>query len=130
MQHYTCSFSNALLSGRCGCSQAAKDCVAEKEFAACLDENNAKKCNKIYDYLRKNSEFATGSVLQNNLTVAQQNKIRIGGIKALNALLFDTENVDDISYVVDTLLKKYSDITHIPLQNILPKITTFNIRKS
>jgi hypothetical protein len=130
LQNFTCAFSNAIMSSRASCEFSAKNCLAEKEFGACNSESSSKKCSALYDYLRANSGFAIGGILQNNLTVAQQNKIRIGGIKALNNLVFGSEKVENINDLVAKLLTKYQQVENIPMQDIIPQIAKFKIRNT
>lgn len=129
MQNYTCAFASTILSGRCKCEFGVKNCIAEKEFAACLNIDSSKKCEKLYNFLHKNSEFAIGSIGQNTLTVSQQNKIKIGGLKGLNELIFKNTDVKNVDSLRDALLRKYQSFENIPLKTIIPKIANFKIRQ-
>ncbi|QKQ23758.1 hypothetical protein HUE58_00765 [Candidatus Ruthia endofausta] len=130
-KHYTCPFSHLILSGRCGCKFGAKNCIAEKEFGACLDESSSKQCQSLYAYLRDNSDFVLNTHHQNNLSVGQQSKIKMGGLLALQEIL-DIENsnqIKDISNLVKVVEEKYMDFKHIPFSKLMPKIAQFKFRK-
>ncbi|BBB24116.1 conserved hypothetical protein [Isorropodon fossajaponicum endosymbiont JTNG4] len=130
-KHYTCPFSNLILSGRCGCKFGAKDCIAEKEFGACLDGSSSKQCQSLYAHLRDNSDFVLNTHHQNNLSVGQQSKIKMGGLLALQEIL-NTENsnqIEDISNLVKIIEETYMDFKNIPFSKLMPRIAQFKFRK-
>ncbi|MBE8190284.1 MAG: hypothetical protein HAW58_05425, partial [Candidatus Thioglobus sp.] len=86
-QHYTCPFSQLLLSGKCSCDKASKDCVAEKEFGTCINQAASNDCQNLYQQLRDNSDFVLKSHHQANLSVGQQTKIKMGGLLALQGII-------------------------------------------
>jgi hypothetical protein len=130
-KHYTCPFSQLTLSGRCGCKFGAKDCIAEKEFGACLDDFYSSQCQSLYSYLRDNSNFVLNSHHQNNLSVGQQSKIKMGGLLALQEILNTegNEQIDDISNLVKMVKEKYANFKNIPFSKLMPKIAKFKFRK-
>ncbi|WP_201341693.1 hypothetical protein [Abyssogena phaseoliformis symbiont] len=130
-KHYTCPFSHPILSGRCGCKFWTKDCIAEKEFGACLDGSSSKQCQSLYAHLRDNSDFVLNTHHQNNLSVGQQSKIKMGGLLALQEIL-DIENsnqIKDISNLVKVVEEKYTDFEYIPFSKLMPRIAQFKFRK-
>lgn len=130
-QHYTCPFSHLILSGRCGCEFAAKDCLAEKEFGTCIKQIASNNCQSLYRHLRENSNFALKSHHQSNLSVGQQAKIKMGGLLALQEIIHHSsqENIADIAVLVDAIKGEYGEFDKLPFSKLMPKISQFKFRK-
>lgn len=130
-KHYTCPFSHLILSGRCGCEFAAKDCVAEKEFGTCTNEATSNNCQALYHLLRDNSDFALKSHNKNNLSVGQQSKIKMGGLLALQEIVnqSNADTIDNITVLVDEVQKRYNGFKKIPFSQLMPKISAFKFRQ-
>ncbi|AYQ56142.1 hypothetical protein MS2017_0397 [Bathymodiolus thermophilus thioautotrophic gill symbiont] len=129
-KHYTCPFSHLILSGRCGCEFAAKDCIAEKEFGTCLNESTSNDCQSLYQQLRNNGNFALKSHHQSNLSVGQQAKIKMGGLLALQEIIHQSpaDNIDDIATLVNTIKHQYGDFKKLPFSKLMPRIAKFKFR--
>ncbi|KAA0445811.1 MAG: hypothetical protein FXV80_01745 [Candidatus Thioglobus sp.] len=129
-KHYTCAFSHLILSGRCGCKFGAKDCIAEKEFGACLNKSASDDCANLYQNLRRNSDFALNSHHQSNLSVGQMAKIKMGGLLALQEIILqsDTENIADIAVLVADIKAKYGNFSDLPFSKLMAKISKFKFR--
>jgi hypothetical protein len=130
-KHYTCAFSHLGLSGRCGCQFGAKDCIAEKEFGACLDENASTQCTKLYYEIRNNSDFVLNSHTKIELSVGQQSKIKMGGLLGLQDILGgdNSDNIDNIYHLVTIIKAHYLDFAKIPFTQLMPRISKFKFRK-
>jgi len=130
-QHYTCPFSHLILSGRCGCAFAAKDCLAEKEFGTCVNQMASNNCQSLYRHLRENSNFALKSHHQSNLSVGQQAKIKMGGLLALQEIIYPSsqENIKNITVLVDAIKLAYAGFDKLPFSKLMPKISQFKFRK-
>ncbi|WP_300428911.1 hypothetical protein [Candidatus Thioglobus sp.] len=130
-EHFTCPFSHLILSGRCGCQFAAKDCVAEKEFGSCLDHKASSLCQSIYQHLRSNSNFVLKTHNTNNLSVGQQSKIKMGGLLALQELMGvdNGDKIDDISNLANKIKLTYPNLDSIPFSKLMPRIAKFKFRK-
>ncbi|CAC9609391.1 hypothetical protein [uncultured Gammaproteobacteria bacterium] len=129
-KHYTCPFSHLILSGRCGCKFSAKDCIAEKEFGTCLNESASNDCQSLYQQLRNNSNFALKSHHQSNLSIGQQAKIKMGGLLALQEIIqqSSTDNIDDITALVNTIKYQYGSFEKLPFSKLMPRIAKFKFR--
>ena len=130
-EHFTCPFSHLILSGRCGCQFAAKDCVAEKEFGSCSNHNASDACQAIYYHLRDNSDFVLKTHHVNNLSVGQQSKIKMGGLLALQELMGvdNGDKINDIKDLVSKINMNYPDLALIPFSKLMPRIAKFKFRK-
>lgn len=129
-KHYTCAFSHLILSGRCGCKFAAKDCIAEKELGACLNKFSSNDCTYLYKNLRSNSDFALKAHHQSNLSVGQQAKIKMGGLLALQEIIYKSSvnGIDDIAELVGAIKSEYGDFKKLPFSKLMPKISKFKFR--
>lgn len=129
-KHHTCSFSPLILSARCGCKFSAKDCVAEKEFGTCLNENAANNCQELYHQLRENSDFLLKSHHQLSLSMGQQSKIKMGGLLALQEIITHSSlnSIHNITNLVGAVKKEYDGFDHIPFSQLMPKIAKFKFR--
>jgi len=130
-KHYTCPFSHLILSGRCGCKFSTKDCVAEKEFGACLNHPASNDCQLLYHHLRDNSDFVLKTHHTNNLSVGQQSKIKMGGLLALQEIIMQDDNnsISNIFDLVVTTKSHYDGFENIPFSQLMPRIAKFKFRK-
>lgn len=130
-EHFTCPFSHLILSGRCGCQFAAKDCVAEKEFGSCLSQDSSKLCQSIYHSLRDNSNFVLKTHNINNLSVGQQSKVKMGGLLALQELIGieNGDRIDDIATLTSRISTTYPNLKSIPFSELMPRISKFKFRR-
>lgn len=131
VQHFTCPYSHLLHSGRCGCRYQTKDCVAEKELSACLNEVASQNCIELYQAVRAQADFALDSHGQNALSIGQQNKIKMGGMLALQKIILgeDKQTIADISALNVRIKKRYGDFKQLPFEQLIPSIYRFKFRK-
>ena len=130
-EHFTCPFSHLILSGRCDCQFAAKDCVAEKEFGSCLNQDASNLCQSIYYSLRDNSNFVLKTHNINNLSVGQQSKVKMGGLLALQELMGieNGDRIDDIAILTSQISAAYPNLENIPFSELMPRISKFKFRR-
>lgn len=131
MNYYICPHTHLLHSGRCACRYATKYCVAEKEFAACLNKQASTDCINLYQALREQSGFAIDAVGEKDLPTAKQNKIKMGGLLALQKIIFadDSNNIADINYLVSHTKYKYPNFNYLPFAKLMPSIHNFKFRQ-
>jgi len=131
INHFTCPFEHIILRGRSHCSQSSKDCVAEKEFGACLNKQASDNCQAFYLEIRKNSNFLLKNHTGDALSVGQQNKIKMGGLIAINEIINEetTEEVSDIFQLLHQVREEYRNFSDLPFNIILPKISKYKYRQ-
>ena len=131
INHFTCPFEHIILRGRSHCSQSSKDCVAEKEFGACLNKQASDNCQALYLEIRKNSNFLLKNHTGDALSVGQQNKIKMGGLIAINEIINEetTEEVSDIFQLLHQVREEYRKFSDLPFNIILPKISKYKYRQ-
>ncbi|SFV87707.1 hypothetical protein MNB_SUP05-SYMBIONT-5-1354 [hydrothermal vent metagenome] len=81
--------------------------------------------------MRKNSNFALKSHHQSNLSVGQQAKIKMGGLLALQEIIYPSsqENIKNITVLVDAIKLAYAGFDKLPFSKLMPKISQFKFRK-
>ena len=131
INHFTCPFEHIILRGKSHCSQSSKDCVAEKEFGACLNIKASDNCQALYLEIRKNSKFLLNNHTGDALSVGQQNKIKMGGLIAINEIINEetTEEVSDIFQLLHQVREEYRKFSDLPFNIILPKISKYKYRQ-
>jgi len=131
INHFTCPFEHIILRGRSHCSQSSKDCVAEKEFGACLNKQASDNCQALYLEIRKNSNFLLKNHTGDALSVGQQNKIKMGSLIAINEIINEetTEEVSDIFKLLQKVTEEYRKFSDLPFNIILPKISKYKYRQ-
>jgi hypothetical protein len=67
---------------------------------------------------------------QSNLSIGQQAKIKMGGILALQEIIqqSSTENIDDITALVNTIKYQYGNFEKLPFSKLMPRIAKFKFR--
>jgi len=105
--------------------------VAEKEFGACLNKQASDNCQALYLEIRKNSNFLLKNHTGDALSVGQQNKIKMGGLIAINEIINEetTEEVSDIFQLLHQVREEYRKFSDLPFNIILPKISKYKYRQ-
>jgi hypothetical protein len=131
INHFTCPFEHIILRGKSHCSQSSKDCVAEKEFGACINKKASDNCQALYLEIRKNSKFLLKNHSGEALSVGQQNKIKMGGLIAINEIINNetAEEVSDIFQLLQQVKEEYKNYSNLPFNVILPKISKYKYRQ-
>ena len=130
--NFICPYAHLIQSTRCACHYASRYCIAEKEWTSCLNKNASCDCVNLYQNLSANSKFIFHSHHQKVLSIGQQNKVKMGGLLALQDLISGIKNarVADINLLVSAVKKRYGDFEKLPFLKIIPTISTFQFRKS
>ncbi len=129
---FTCPYTYLIQSTRCACHYASCYCIAEKEWTSCVNKNASCDCINLYQNLRINSKFILHSHNQKELSIGQQNKVKMGGLLALQNLISGVRNVRvaDINLLVSAVKKRYGNFEKLPFLKIIPTISAFKFRKN
>jgi hypothetical protein len=128
--NFSCVYAHLIQSLKCGCHHARKNCIAEKEFGVCHEQKSSVKCQALYQILKTNSQFALHIHNHQELSVGQKNKIKLGGLLALQNLVDgDVIRIEDIDTLVKTIEKKWDSFEKLPFVELMPKITSFKFRQ-
>jgi len=127
MDQFSCPYAHIIQSSRCHCEFSIRSCIAEKEFNVCLNSNASKNCNKLYLILKDNSKFIIHNHTNQSLSVSQKNKIKMGGLLALQEF-YQEGDLNNIYQLVQIINTKSKQFTNLPLDNVITKIANFKFR--
>lgn len=144
-----CPFERSLLARHCACRHAHIFNLAEREGVRCEAGLRNKNCVALRDFLRKSVNFTfrlTDS--SEKLPYAKQIKMQAGGLIALQKILYGKDEADvksatkvivnvivqvivkveDIYQLVIDLEKQYTDLSQLPMVEVLKEIAAFKVR--
>ena len=127
---YACPFGRAILSRCCACSLAGKRAIAEREAVVCTKAAAHRQCERLYDLLYDNSQFALKRIHPDApLTHAQNMKIQCGGLHGLQLLQNGSEQVSDAAALVQAMQQSYGDLEALPFSTIIQSVAAYQARK-
>ena len=112
---HPCPFAKAVLSTCVRCSQATRVPLAEREVIACRSPAAWQRCVELYAQLRHNFGFAL-HVLHDDapLPHAQSMRLQCGGLKGLQVVAADAEEVADVAALLEQVLQRWGKFEAIP----------------
>lgn len=127
---YACPFGKAILTRCCACSLAGKRAIAEREAVICTSPTAHEQCERLYDLLYDNSQFALKRIHPDApLTHAQNMKIQCGGLHGLQLLQDGSELVADVAALVWAVQQAFGDLEKLPFSTIIQSVSAFQARK-
>lgn len=128
-----CAFEKAVLTNQCGCSQAEKFCIAEREGVHCMSDPGQEACLEILDMLREQARFALRGTEETRTLLPHGKAIRVqvGGMRGIQALLENGEASEQINDIYTTLLaaiEEFSSLDALPFDKIMPHIAAYQGR--
>ncbi|MCO5098092.1 MAG: hypothetical protein M9884_11595 [Rhodocyclaceae bacterium] len=129
VQH-PCAFEKALLAGCCACSLAQRRHIAEREAVACLDAVARASCVLLLQLLRRNAAFTLHlSRADEQLTHAQEMKVQCGGLAGLQRVLSGSEEVEDVSRLVQSARQAQGGLEDLPYSEIVQSVAAYRTRR-
>ena len=88
-------------------------------------------CQALYLEIRKSSNFLLKNHSGKALSVGQQNRIKMGGLIAINEIINHetTEEVSDIFELLQQVKEEYKNYSNLPFNIILPKISRYKYQQ-
>ncbi len=84
----SCAFEKSVLTNQCGCSQAARFCIAEREGVRCGSAEGHRQCLEVLALLRDAARFALRSnPTEGTLAHGKAMKIQVGGLRGIRAAI-------------------------------------------
>lgn len=115
-----CPFEKSLLSGCAACSRAERCNIAEREIVNCTDAQALARCIALRDQFRLNFTFALGRPhIEGPLPHAQEMRMQCGGLKGLQAVLDDSDQVKDVAALLDMCQQKFGSLSDFPYEQIV-----------
>lgn len=129
-----CIFEKSVLSRRAGCAYAHRFCLADREGVSCQDKGAQMLCKQVLDNLRENALFALQlKRLEGPLPHAREMKVQLGGLTGMQQALglqHDAdETIDNIHYIISSIIEKYGEIDALPYNEIARAVSAIKSRK-
>jgi hypothetical protein len=115
-----CPFAKSILTRCAGCSKSLKRNIAEREIVVCASAEAHARCIELRDLLRHNFTFALGKLnIDGPLPHAQEMRIQCGGIRGLQILVDESEEVADIHKMLEAAQQKFGELEDFPYSQII-----------
>ncbi|MBK1645979.1 hypothetical protein CKO25_15245 [Thiocapsa imhoffii] len=129
-----CVFEKAMLTNQCGCSQAQKFCIAEREGVHCGADEAQADCIALLNLLRQQARFALKSRHPTRaLPHAQALRLQVGGLRGVAAVVEPTEpapaNIADVRGLIIAALAHFGALEHLPFAQIMQQIAAYRGRR-
>jgi len=128
-----CVFEKAINSRQTTCLQANKIRLADREAVSCRSQNACQTCTKFLELLRSKALFALK--LQEHsgpLPHAKEIKVQMGCIIGLalenNIDVIAGKKIENIYGLIESGLKKYTQLENFPYENLMRSIVNFEGR--
>lgn len=130
-----CVFERAVLTNQCGCAQAERFCIAEREGVACNSAGSHERCETLLEMLRHQARFAlkaTTDPTQDALPYGKAMRVQVGGLRGLHAVTFPGDPVPEAVADVDALIEqagqRFGSLEALPFVEIMPHIAAYRGR--
>lgn len=129
-----CPFEKAILICQCGCCEAGRINIAEREAVNCLDAAALEDCAQLLGLLRHNAAFALKLThVDEVLPHAKHVKVQCGGLLGLQGVLqpesAEEKPVADIRGLVLEALARFGNLQELPYNEIVRGIAGFQARR-
>ncbi len=115
-----CPFAKSILTRCAGCSKSFKHNIAEREVVVCGSDEAHARCIALRDLLRHNFTFALGKLnIEGPLPHAQEMRMQCGGMKGLQFLIDENDEVSDIHELLNNAQQKFGDLADFPYSQII-----------
>jgi len=115
-----CPFEKSILSSCAACSNADKRNIAEREIVACNNAQALERCIALRNLFRVNFTFALGRPhIDGPLPHAQEMRMQCGGLKGLQVVLDDSDQVEDVADLLEKSLQKFGSLSDFPFELIV-----------
>ena len=116
----SCPFAKTILTAGAGCSMAVKLNIAERELIVCNSEQEHHRCIAFRDLLRTNFTFALGKLhIDGPLPHAKEMRMQCGGMKGLQFVLDESEQVKDVDALLNLAQAKFGELADFPYSEIV-----------
>ncbi|MCU7796300.1 MAG: hypothetical protein KZQ75_04120 [Candidatus Thiodiazotropha sp. (ex Myrtea spinifera)] len=130
----SCVYEKSLLSRHCGCSQAKKICIAEREGVHCISDEAQEQCIELLENLRKQARFALKS--NNDKEVLPHGKamrLQVGGLRGLYLATHpesdsSPECVEDVHGLISQARQLFKGLENLPYQLLIKQVAAYQGR--
>ena len=114
-----CAFEKGVLTNNCGCSQAEKFCIAEREGVHCRSDAAQGQCLAFLELLRDQARFALKATSERT-TIAHGKamKLQVGGMRGVKLALEPNtdppETIDDVHATLQAAVERFGSLEEFP----------------
>lgn len=129
-----CAFEKSVLTNACGCSQAERFCIAEREGVHCRDVASQQRCLAWLELLREQARFALRTEEERKLLPhGKAIRLQVGGMRGLLGVLSEgspeTATVEDIDGALTTAEGRFGSLEAVPFSAIMRAVAAYQVRK-
>ncbi len=130
-----CPYEKAVLTGNCGCTQAKRFCIAEREGLCCGADAAQARCLEYLEHLRTLARFALKTNDSHSaLPHAKAMRIQVGGLRGVQAALAletdDRRPIEDVDALLRAAIERFGSLADLPYQGIIQQIAAYKGRQS
>jgi hypothetical protein len=129
-----CVYEKSLLTRQCGCSQASKVCIAEREGMHCVSDEAQTQCIELLERLRKQARFALKSNDEKGvLPHGKAMRLQVGGLRGLFLALNPDADappncIDDVYDLVNRAKEMFGGLDNLPYQTLIQQVAAYQGR--
>jgi hypothetical protein len=128
-----CAFEKSVLTNECGCGQAERFCIAEREGVRCRSEESQARCLEWLELLREQARFALRTEEERQLLPhGKAIRLQVGGMRGIRQLLFgpqDQEPIDDIDGILARAQQDFGRLADVPFSEVMRAVAAHQVRK-
>ncbi|MCU0971541.1 MAG: hypothetical protein MUF57_07090 [Gammaproteobacteria bacterium] len=126
----SCAFEKSVLTNQCGCSQAARFCIAEREGVRCGSAEGHRQCLEVLALLRDAARFALRSnPTEGTLAHGKAMKIQVGGLRgiraAIDAKVPPVSPITDVDSLLNTARERFGALDRLPFSEIMQHVAAY-----
>ena len=133
INRFGCPFEKAILRRCCGCENAEKHNIAERETASCKSAVARENCRTLRELLHQNALFALKLTHMGALPYAKDIKIQCGGMLGVQRLFAPeaeaTSPVSNIHGLVLAAQETFGSLQDLPYSEIVKSIAAYEARR-
>lgn len=115
-----CSFERSLMTRCVACERAGRVQIAEREAVTCQNAGSLSRCTELHGYLRHSFAFALGQMHDDAvLSHAQEMRVQCGGLKGLQYVLDEDNEVDNVDALMESAVQKWGELGEIPYSEVV-----------
>lgn len=129
-----CVYEKCLLTRHCGCSQAKKVSIAEREGVQCVSDEAQTQCGELLESLRKQARFALKSSDDKGvLPHGKAMRLQVGGLRGLYMALHPKAEVipdciDNVHGLINRAKEAFGGLEHLPYQTLIQQVAAYQGR--
>lgn len=128
-----CPYEKAIVSRVCGCAEATKTNLAEREVVSCRAQECQQACLEVLEHIRQRANFALGLThTSGELPHAKAVKIQCGGLLGLQEALDPDDaqpRICNIFSLIRRAKKHYGAFDGLPFPQIMRAVVRYEHRR-